>query len=116
MDTWRVFVSREPGRRWQQPEQKQPSQWMAVNTGFSGGPGATRTPDPQIRSLMLYPAELRDRIERTILPDLRGVSIPKAQRLRDRGFAGQAGELRGELGHEQPGRRELPAQDQRQIR
>ena len=25
-----------------------------------GGPGAIRTPDPQIRSLMLYPAELRD--------------------------------------------------------
>jgi hypothetical protein len=27
---------------------------------FFGGPGAIRTPDPQIRSLMLYPAELRD--------------------------------------------------------
>ncbi len=25
----------------------------------NGGPGAIRTPDPQIRSLMLYPAELR---------------------------------------------------------
>ena len=28
---------------------------------FVGGPGAIRTPDPQIRSLMLYPAELRVR-------------------------------------------------------
>ena len=27
----------------------------------SGAPGAIRTPDPQIRSLMLYPAELRVR-------------------------------------------------------
>ena len=26
---------------------------------INGGPGAIRTPDPQIRSLMLYPAELR---------------------------------------------------------
>jgi hypothetical protein len=25
----------------------------------NGAPGATRTPDPQIRSLMLYPTELR---------------------------------------------------------
>ena len=25
----------------------------------NGAPGAIRTPDPQIRSLMLYPAELR---------------------------------------------------------
>ncbi len=30
---------------------------------FVGGPGAIRTPDPQIRSLMLYPAELRDRVK-----------------------------------------------------
>ena len=30
---------------------------------MSGGPGAIRTPDPQIRSLMLYPAELRVRLE-----------------------------------------------------
>jgi hypothetical protein len=29
----------------------------------NGGPGAIRTPDPQIRSLMLYPAELRVRLE-----------------------------------------------------
>jgi hypothetical protein len=29
-----------------------------------GGPGAIRTPDPQIRSLMLYPAELRVRRRR----------------------------------------------------
>ena len=29
---------------------------------MNGGPGAIRTPDPQIRSLMLYPAELRVRL------------------------------------------------------
>jgi hypothetical protein len=28
----------------------------------NGAPGAIRTPDPQIRSLVLYPAELRVRI------------------------------------------------------
>ena len=27
--------------------------------GISGAPGEIRTPDPQIRSLVLYPAELR---------------------------------------------------------
>jgi hypothetical protein len=26
---------------------------------FTGAPGEIRTPDPQIRSLVLYPAELR---------------------------------------------------------
>ncbi len=31
--------------------------------GRNGGPGAIRTPDPQIRSLMLYPAALRVRCE-----------------------------------------------------
>ncbi len=31
-----------------------------------GGPGAIRTPDPQIRSLVLYPAELRVRCEAVI--------------------------------------------------
>jgi hypothetical protein len=28
---------------------------------FDGAPGEIRTPDPQVRSLMLYPAELRAR-------------------------------------------------------
>ncbi len=32
---------------------------ISIISGVSGGPGAIRTPDPQIRSLMLYPAELR---------------------------------------------------------
>jgi hypothetical protein len=31
---------------------------------FGGDPGEIRTPDPQIRSLMLYPAELRGRLLR----------------------------------------------------
>lgn len=31
---------------------------------FIGDPGAIRTRDLQIRNLLLYPAELRDRIER----------------------------------------------------
>ena len=30
-------------------------------SGFLGAPGGIRTPDPQIRNLMLYPAELRAR-------------------------------------------------------
>ncbi len=29
---------------------------------MTGAPGGTRTPDPQVRSLMLYPAELPARI------------------------------------------------------
>ena len=62
---------------------------------FFGGPETTRTSDPQIRSLMLYPAELRDRIERMILPDRRGLSIPKAQGLGGGGRAAAAGEIRG---------------------
>ena len=32
-----------------------------IGQRISGAPGAIRTPDPQIRSLMLYPAELRVR-------------------------------------------------------
>lgn len=34
------------------------------NRKMIGAPGAIRTPDPQIRSLMLYPAELRVRYDR----------------------------------------------------
>ena len=34
-------------------EKREPLQW------FSGAPEEIRTPDPQIRSLVLYPAELR---------------------------------------------------------
>jgi hypothetical protein len=33
----------------------------SVYAGFSGDPGGSRTPNPQIRSLMLYPVELRGR-------------------------------------------------------
>jgi hypothetical protein len=33
----------------------------AKNPDFTGALGEIRTPDPQIRSLMLYPAELRAR-------------------------------------------------------
>lgn len=38
----------------QPPQAPQPTDFQ----GKSGGPRAIRTPDPQIRSLMLYPAEL----------------------------------------------------------
>ncbi len=41
---------------------------VTVFNGFIGGPGAIRTPDPQIRSLMLYPAELRVRNNRRCSP------------------------------------------------
>jgi len=36
------------------------------NDNENGTPGGTRTPDPRIRNPMLYPAELRARMERTI--------------------------------------------------
>src|SRR5688572_26237885 len=36
--------------------------WRAVD-GVIGAPGRIRTSDPQIRSLVLYPAELRARLE-----------------------------------------------------
>ncbi|SFH63188.1 Phage integrase family protein [Paracoccus aminovorans] len=42
--------------------QEKPKENMMLN----GGPGAIRTPDPQIRSLVLYPAELRVRCEAVI--------------------------------------------------
>ena len=34
---------------------------MGMNTSECGDPGGSRTPNPQIRSLMLYPVELRGR-------------------------------------------------------
>lgn len=40
--------------------------------GGNGAPGAIRTPDPQIRSLMLYPAELRVRGEAPLRASARG--------------------------------------------
>ena len=33
----------------------------AIKSGRFGDPGGSRTPNPQIRSLMLYPVELRGR-------------------------------------------------------
>ena len=33
--------------------------WRNVNRVANGDPGGSRTPNPQIRSLMLYPIELR---------------------------------------------------------
>src|SRR5580692_2575367 len=44
-----------------------PSPFQAIDSsGGIGALGAIRTPDPQIRSLMLYPAELRALTETTI--------------------------------------------------
>ncbi len=37
--------------------------WPSRSEGENGAPGTIRTSDPQIRSLMLYPAELRARRE-----------------------------------------------------
>src|SRR5258708_671226 len=50
---------RDAGRRW----------WMKVGEGGLGALGEIRTPDPRIRSPMLYPAELRARAWAR-LPDL----------------------------------------------
>ena len=36
--------------------------FLGVHRRKNGAPGAIRTPDPQIRSLVLYPAELRVRM------------------------------------------------------
>ena len=38
-----------------------PFRVVEIWNGKSGAPGTIRTSDPQIRSLMLYPAELRAR-------------------------------------------------------
>ena len=65
---------------------------------------------------MLYPAELRDRIERMILPDLLGLSIPKAEGLGGGGQAREAGEVRGQSVHEGPGSGQLAAQHQGEVR
>jgi hypothetical protein len=42
--------------------EKETIKWCNVGSVFgSGAPGETRTPDPLVRSQMLYPAELRAR-------------------------------------------------------
>ena len=82
---------------------------------MAGGPGATRTPDPKIRSLVLYPAELRDRIERMILPDLRGLSIPNNQGLGPGGRTGAAGEVRGQAVHESPSGGQLATEHEGEV-
>jgi hypothetical protein len=40
------------------------SERLAISIGCNGAPEEIRTPDPQIRSLVLYPAELRARRDR----------------------------------------------------
>jgi hypothetical protein len=43
------------------PDNPHAEEWRKSNNlkGLAGAPGEIRTPDPQIRSLVLYPAELR---------------------------------------------------------
>ena len=53
------------------------------NKKRSGAPGGIRTPDPQVRSLMLYPAELPARVERRYRSATR--SAPRAPRCGPRG-------------------------------
>ncbi len=36
--------------------------WLIDNYRFSGAPGEIRTPDPLVRSQVLYPTELRARM------------------------------------------------------
>jgi hypothetical protein len=53
-----VFSSRSQPRSIAH-QRKRPAQWRAFSAFYDGAPGTIRTSDPQIRSLMLYPAELR---------------------------------------------------------
>ena len=46
------------------PEKKRPALGLAFACASSGAPGEIRTPDHQVRSLVLYPAELRARSPR----------------------------------------------------
>jgi len=47
-----------PGRPYTAPRVQRVLLRRAQRRGFNGAPGGIRTPDPQVRSLMLYPAEL----------------------------------------------------------
>ena len=49
-----------------------PPRSQKPNCQTGGAPRATRTPDPQVRSLMLYPAELWARTESNSLPGTAG--------------------------------------------
>ena len=53
---------------------------------FKNAPGATRTPDLQVRSLSLYPAELRARV----LPDDGCLLVPRPAPRLDEAGAGEA--------------------------
>ncbi len=44
--------------------------WEVID--IVGDPGAIRTRDPQIRNLVLYPAELRDQQEKCLAPERHG--------------------------------------------
>ena len=54
-------ITQEKGAKWeaQQTENRAIYSNYLNLCGLNGAPGAIRTPGPQIRSLMLYPAELR---------------------------------------------------------
>ena len=58
---------------------------MQQMSNFTGAPGTIRTSDPQIRSLMLYPAELRARVSH-VIPGLtaRPHSVKKIRNGRER--------------------------------
>ena len=42
--------------------QRSPTALQEVRSGGNGAPGGIRTHDPEIRNLVLYPAELRARV------------------------------------------------------
>ncbi len=50
------------GRNSGSPKTRGYLEWKAVRIEKNGDPGGSRTPNPQIRSLMLYPVELRGQV------------------------------------------------------
>jgi hypothetical protein len=61
------------------------------NKGLTGAPEEIRTPDPQIRSLVLYPAELRARM----LPARRFDAAREASRASSGFQVGGQGQIAG---------------------
>ena len=57
-----------------------PAQPISSRLGENGAPGAIRTPGPQIRSLMLYPAELRAPWRRSHRPVISAVQPHKSRK------------------------------------
>src|SRR5690606_18749383 len=102
-DAWNRCGTSDMARWWRcaeplaSPHTKKPANRFAGLRVINGAPGEIRTPDPQVRSLVLYPAELRARVKQK--RNFAGVpAVPSISTIPAGRFPARAGQLSARAG------------------